>query len=666
MPMTHRLVPLVLVSALTTLSACSGGPDATVDPDGPVPTVPNPATDPIDPDDCVSDAEQFETRISPLLQSDCIVCHVSGGVADDTRHVLLPEAEPTHLEANRATLEPLALEDYAGSSLLLQKAMGLAGHGGGPRIQLDTPEYDAVRELIWRFENPDSCDPDVPDEDPEVPVTPLRRLTESQLQNTVEDLFPGVDMPVVSVVADPLVHGYDNNGEAQAPTALLVSEIRDMSLAVTTAAMADESWIGCDLDAEPLDTVCVHDRIVEFGDRAFRRPLSADEELAFTGFFDDLLVETEDPRAALQLTLQGFLNSPSFLYLPEWGSDPSVAAGERVLLDDWETASRLSYFLWNTMPDDALFDAASNGALHTPDQIEAEAWRMLADPRAEQAVGNFHRLWLELDEILHIAPDPATYPVWETTMRTAARDEIDALIWESAFGDDPTLSHLLLDRTTLADPDLAVLYGLAETDTTLPADERAGLLTRVGWLGATSHPVFASPVQRGVFVLERLLCVPPPDPPADIDTSLSEDDPQVVVTNRDRYEVHSSDPACFGCHESIDGIGFGFENYDAIGAYRTIDNGAPVDATGELVTGDLDGTSYEGALELSQLLAGSESVHQCVSRQWYRYALGRSDALGDETILAELGDTYWGAGGDLPTLLVAITRTESFRTRRAE
>jgi hypothetical protein len=659
-------LPFLALAAV--LTACSGGPDAQVDPDDPVPTVPDPGppTNPIDPDDCVDDMEQFEIAVSPLLQSDCITCHVSNGIAGDTEHLLVPDTVANHLETNRAMLEPLALQDFEGASYLVQKALGLAGHGGGPRIQADSPEFDALHELAWRFANPDSCDPDVPDADPDVPVTPLRRLTESQLQNTVEDLWPGVDMPVISVVTDPLVHGYDNNGETQAPTALLISEIRDMSLAVTTAAMEDPSWIGCDLDADPLDTVCVHDLLLEFGDRAFRRPLSVDEELAFTGFFDDLNTELEDPRAALQLTLQAFLNSPSFLYLPEWGADPSIPAGERVALDDWEVASRLSYFLWNSMPDDALFDAAAAGALSTPDQIETEAWRMLEDPRAERAVGNFHRLWLELDEVLHIDPDPATYPQWQTSMRTAARAEIDQLVWESAFGDDPTLSHLLLDRTTIADPELAVLYGLAETDTTLPADQRSGFLTRVGWLGATSHPVFPSPVQRGVFVLERMLCVPPPDPPADIDTSLSEEDPINVVTNRDRYEVHSSDPSCFGCHESIDGIGFGFENYDGIGVYRTEDNGAPVDATGELVTGDLDGTSYEGALELSQLLAGSETVHQCVARQWYRYALGRSDALGDEATLSAIGDTYWAAGGDLPTLLVAITRSESFRTRRAE
>ncbi|MEZ4317001.1 MAG: DUF1592 domain-containing protein [Myxococcota bacterium] len=647
---------------LLALVACKSAavPDS-VDTDTPVEVPPTPP--PIDPGDCVSDAEQFEISVSPILQGDCISCHVVGGIAEATRHVLHPSTEADHLTHNREVLRPLALEQLDGSSLLVQKALGQAGHGGGVRVALDSPEHDALRELVARFVTPDECDVEVPVETPDVPPSPMRRLTESQLRNTVADLFPGVDLPTFEVVNDPLVHGYDNNASVQAPTALLISEIRDMSLAVTTAAMDDPAaWITCDLDLP--DTPCIHDFLLDFGDRAFRRPLTTDEETVFIGFYDAMEALDGDPRAALQLTLQAYLNSGPFLYLPEYGTDPAALPGERVALSDYEMASRLSYFLWNSMPDDALMTAAENGELATEAGIEVQAWRMLADPRAEQSVANFHRLWLELDEIAHIAPDPATYPQWEAGMAEAARDEVDALIWASAFGPTPTLDHLLLDRTTSGDPQLATLYGTGGTE--LSAAERAGFFTRVGWLGATSHPVYASPIQRGVFVLERMLCVPPPAPPANINTTLPEDDPVDIVTNRDRYEAHSTNPTCFGCHESIDGIGFGFENYDGVGVYRTVDNGEPVDASGQFVTGDLDGTAYEGGVALSTLLAGSESVHACVTRQWYRYALGRSDAPGDEATLADLSAAYWGTGGELPQLLVDIARTESFRTRRAE
>ncbi len=655
------------------LSGCASHPGTTK---GEVPTTTPPdtltsePTVPTDGDDCLTDEEQFARDVSPLLQADCIACHQAGSIADGTRHVLLPDSEADHLAHNFGVLVPLALETVDDLPLVVAKALGEASHGGGARLVLSDPDTVALQAFAARAEAPGGCDD--PTDDPlqlDVPASPVRRLTPTQLQNTYADLFPGVSVEgLVAVQADPVVHGFDNNAETQAATALQVGQLHDAAFAVAEAAMADPVWLGCDLS----DTPCVHGFLDDFGSRAFRRPLHADELDTYVGFYDELLAEDGDPAAALQLTLQAFLESPSLLYLVEFGASDLTAPGERVALTDYEVASRLSYFLWNTLPDDTLFAAAAAGELATPQGVEAQAWRMLEDDRATQAVANFHRLWLELEEVDHIAPDLATYPQWDpTSYPSLLRAELDDLVLHSAFGPDPTLSTLLLSpRTTVGDAGLAQIYGFVPDGSgvsQLPTSERAGVLTRMGWLGATSHAVFGSPIQRGVFVLERLMCIPPPAPPADVDTDIPDDDELgPIVTNRDRYEQHSTDPACFGCHESIDGIGFGFEHYDAIGAYRDLDNGAPVDATGGFVDGDLSGVPYDGALEMSQLLASSETVHRCAVTQWYRYALGRSEQLGDQPTLDDLTAAYWGTGGELPQLLVDLALTDSFRTRRAE
>jgi len=674
-PRTGRVIRYALLAVLAT--GC-GGPaadggggagDPSLTPTATSSTPPTP-TVPTDGDDCLTDEEQFARDVSPTLQEDCVACHQAGSVAGDTRHVLVPSTDPDHLAHNRAVLEPLALETAGDLSLLVAKALGEEDHGGGPRLSLSDPRTDALMAFVGRVHAPGGCE-DPTDEplDLEVPATPMRRLTPSQLQNTLADLFPGIAIEPVGVQPDPLVHGFDNNATAQGATALQVSQVHAASLAATTAAMAEpELWLSCDLATA--DEACLHGFVEDFVARAFRRPLTADEATAFTGFYDEMLAEEGDAAAALQLTLQAALNSPSFLYLVEFGTDDLAAPGERVPLSGHEVASRLSYFLWNTMPDDALLAAADAGELATAPGVEAQAWRMLEDPRATQAVANFHRLWLELDEVAHIDPNADAFPDWDEAVPALARTELDDLVHHSAFGPDPTLSTLLLSRRTVATDGLAALYGVGAPPASgvqeLPAAERAGFLTRAGWLGATSHEVYASPIQRGVFVLERLMCVPPPAPPADIDTSLDSDPGAEAVTNRERHEQHSSDPACFGCHEGIDGIGFGFENYDATGTFRTLDHGQAVDATGTFVDGDLSGTDYEGALEMSELLAGSETVHRCAVTQWYRYALGRTEQLGDQPTLDELVDAYWGTGGELPQLLVDLTLTESFRTRRAE
>ncbi len=493
----------------------------------------------------------------------------------------------------------------------------------------------------------------------EAPRTPLRRLGEAQYGNTVRDLFPGVAMPAVDLPDEVVVSGFDNNADGQSPSALLIEGLEAAAVAVVAAAMAEPgSWSVCPADGGPDPRACGHDQLHALAPRIFRRPLAAEEERAWLDLFDGVL-EADGYRVALSVTLQALLQAPEFVYLPEHGLPGD---GERRALTGHEVATRLSYALWASMPDDALFAAAAAGELDDADGVEAQAWRMLDDPRADDALLDFHAQWLELGELARIAPDAATYPGWDPSLPEAMRAELDAFVLDVLHGEDPTLSALLLDRRTSATGALAGLYG-AEGE--LPAEERAGLLTRAGWLAATSHAVHPSPVQRGVFVLERVACEEVLPPPAVVDLAV-EGGGSGAVTNRERYAAHTADPACAGCHARIDPLGFAFEGYDATGALRLTDAGRPVDATGVIVgLGDLDGRAFDGAVELSEHLAGSETVSACVARQWTGYASGRTLEAGDEAELAAIAAAFSAAGGDVRQLLVEIVRSEGFRTRRA-
>lgn len=499
---------------------------------------------------------------------------------------------------------------------------------------------------------------------------PLRRMTHTQYNNTVRDLFPGADIPPQTILVDPKVNGFENNSEVQAPSALLVEQYQKAALAVTAAAMAKpDGFLPCPADGGPDPATCGHDLLRDLGARAFRRPLAADEEAAYLAFFDQQMAE-HNFNVGLQLAMQAILQAPPFIYFPEFGGDPLVDQPELVALTGHELAARLSYFLWDTTPDETLLAAATAGDLDEIAGIEAEVLRMLDDPRARTSLVNFHRQWFDLDKIAEVNPDLATYPEFTPALRTSMRSEIDRFVESTIFDGAGTFAALLTSPATTVDTQLAALYKVAApppdtwTDLDLPASERSGILTRAGFLARTAHAVHPSPVRRGVFVLSRLLCVPPAPPPPNVNTSPpDESDPDQPKTNRERYAKHTAQDTCGGCHQSIDGVGFGFENYDALGKWRTLDNSYPVDASGELIGTDVDGP-FVGALELSQKLATSTQAHNCVVSQVYRYALGRNTGLDDLCSLADLRGQFAAASGDIRALLLAVVTSDAFRFRR--
>jgi hypothetical protein len=500
-----------------------------------------------------------------------------------------------------------------------------------------------------------------------VKASAVRRLSHTEYNRTVRALFPGLDIPKQDFAADLLIHGFENNADAMNPSPVLVEQYADAAGRIAEiAAEHSDGVLPCTPSGN--DMACASDFIATFGRDAFRRPLSSEEQSRYEGFFAEQMTELGFD-AALELTLQAFLMSPQFLYRLELGQSDETP-GQVVALSDYAMASRLSYLVLQSMPDAELFAAAEQGQLHTQDQIEAQTRRLLETEAAAAALVDYHRQWLNFDRLLTEDKDAGMFPAWNDSLQAAIREESDRFV-AHVFGQEGTgsIRELLTSNVSFVNGELAQLYGVDVSGTgwqqvTLPSDQRAGLLTRANFLASRAHATNGSPPLRGVAVLEQLLCSRPPPPPPTVNTSLSPNDSDSPVTNRELFEARTGVVACQGCHKSINGIGYGLEAFDSIGRFRTTDNGFPVDASGELVfTINTDGP-YNGAVELSQKLASSEQVERCAVTNMYRYAMARDTKQNDSCKLDALSTAMQRSGGDIRELIVSIATSHEFTHRK--
>lgn len=496
---------------------------------------------------------------------------------------------------------------------------------------------------------------------------PLRRLTPIEYRNTVRDLFPAVALPRVELVAGAEVQGYDNNAAGQVVSPLLVEQYQVAAAAIGAAVAADGSWLPCDPAAD--EVACGRVVAASLAERAYRRPLDEVERTRAVTFFDAAR-SSFGFSEAIAMLVEGLLQSPAFLYRPEVGVDAGAPAG-LVRLGPYEIASRLSYALWHSMPDDALLAAAAADELGTTEEIEAQARRMLADPRAAAVVADFHRQWLDLGAIEELQLSPERYPELTPSLRDALRDATQ-LFLERTFFEGGSYRDLLTATHAYANDELAALYGIPAPGSDelvrveLDPAERAGILTQPGLLASTSHGLGHSPILRGVMVLDAFLCMPPPPPPPDVDAAIDDEDTGGEVrTTRERIELTHGTAECASCHDAIDGAGFSFERYDALGRFRTHENGVPVDPTGAFAgTRDVDGEVAD-AIELAQRLADSAQAEECFATHWFRHAMGRTERAADRCQIQALAAAM-REGGDLRELLVALVTSPSFRFRPSE
>ena len=496
--------------------------------------------------------------------------------------------------------------------------------------------------------------------------TPFRRLTRDEYDNTVRDLLGDTTRPAREFPPDETIGGF---GSGTAVSLLQTEQYLAAAEQLAANAVTDlPALLPCDPAAVGEDA-CARTFIEDFGLRAWRRPLAASEVDRLV----DLYAATKPLdgfAASIELVVAAMLQSPHFLYRVELGSPLEGGGGAVVPLTEHEVATRLSYLLWNSMPDDELLAAASRGELADADTVEAHARRMLRDPRAHGATQNFFLQYLGLAGLEDVSKDATLYPEWSPAVARKMRREalafVDHVLWE----DDARFETLLTGSFTFVDADLAAVYGIDGVTGTdfvrveLDPSQRAGLLTMPAVLAMQSNGNQSSPVYRGKFVREQLLCQHLPSPPDGL--VVAPPDPAPGLTTRERFDQHRVDPSCSSCHQLMDPLGFGFERYDAIGLWRETENGGlAIDDSGEVMgTTDADG-AFEGAAELAERLSQSTQARECFATQWFRYGLGRAETEADDCTLAEVHRAFEATDGDVLETIVAITRTAAFRHRRA-
>lgn len=484
---------------------------------------------------------------------------------------------------------------------------------------------------------------------------PLRRLNRTEYNNTIRDLLFIKTSVADAFEADTSVAGFATNGIAT----LSASGAQDYAeAAASLAAQVDLAKIlPCDANAGT--DACARTFITDFGRRAFRRPLGAGEVDAVFAVFANKKSRSNFAAAA-RLVVEILLQAPSFLYRPEVaGTDDAPAAK---VARGYEMASRLSYFLWGTMPDEPLFKAAQSGALLDKKLRESEVRRMVADPRTSAAIRSFYDQWTGGPRLATADKDNKRFPTFDDDLKASMREETGRFVQEVYEKEGGSLAALLTADWGMVDARLAKLYGVAASGSgfarvKLPPGQRSGLLTHAGVMAGHAFAAEPSPIHRGLFVRRKLLCQELTLPP-NVEITPPVVNPDVSI--RDRLAQHREEPACKSCHQLMDPIGFGFGHYDAIGAWQTMEGKFPVDAKGELAeTGDIDG-AFEGAIELGERLAGSETVHRCMAKQWFAFAVGRSEAEGDECVIDELASRLVASGLDLRELAVAIATSDAF------
>jgi hypothetical protein len=501
---------------------------------------------------------------------------------------------------------------------------------------------------------------------PTVGLAPLRRLGKTELHNTLRDLFPSLPADFDSKIEVPA----DNDVQLAFSLPGTVSDLEvkrfmDLAEAALSALGANAPHRNVDCAGSD-ETACARTFIASFGKRAYRRPVDPDELTDLLALYSklrtdpDLAYGLED---ALGIVVQAILQSPGFLYRWERGLAPPLADGALVKFDDYEIASRLSYFLWNSLPDSQLMAVADASQLHTPDQIAAQAARLLADPRTDDTFMDFVSQWLELGPLPQLIKDANAYPDWKPELLTPMRNESTAFARDVLRSSSPTFANLLTARYTFVAEPLATYYDVTpdrDGRVDLSGTARLGLLTQAALMAVKGNSYRTSPVRRGKFILNRLLCQSVPPPPPNVVPELPPPDP--TKTLREQMAMHRDSLVCASCHDRLDNLGFAFEHFDGAGNYRETEGGHAIDATGSAL---LDGTKIEfrDATELVQALANSKEAQACFARQWLRYALDRFEQPADDVAVGQLATSYTNAALDTRKLIVEITRTLPFTHR---
>ena len=592
-------------------------------------------------------ANHFSNQIRPFLESHCNSCH-SG--EDAEAGIQFEEFTNT---ANIQT-------HYE----LWEKALRMIRDGQMPPADEEQPSAAARVNIVAALQR-ELNSFDCSSERHPGRVT-IRRLNRAEYNNTIRDLL-GLDIkPANDFPSDDVGEGFDNIGDVLTIPPVLMEKYLQSAQDIAAAAFADEQArrrvLAHETENNAEKITVARRNINEFAERAWRRPLTQDEQNQLFRLMQYAFVQGAEVEEIFETVVAGILAHPNFLFRVE--QDPGEDNPDRIRrLSDFELASRLSYFLWSSMPDSQLFQLARDGKLSQPTILKKQVTRMLADQKSAALVENFAGQWLQLRDVEVLQPDPKLFPNFDPPLRTAMKQETEEFFLHIMRENRSVLEFLTADYT-FANARLARHYGMEGVEgdqfqRVALGPRRRGVLTQASILLLTSNPTRTSPVKRGKWILDNILAEPPPPPPPDVPEL--DEDAETLGSLREQMEQHRSNPTCAVCHRKMDALGFGLENFDAIGGWREKDGKYSINPAGELP----DGAKFSGAADLMQILADSKKDEflRCLSAKMLTYALGRGLDSWDRCAIREITDQLRQDDNRFHTLVMAIVLSEPFQFR---
>ncbi|HEY2901640.1 MAG TPA: DUF1592 domain-containing protein [Polyangia bacterium] len=555
---------------------------------------------------------------------------------------------------------------WMGAALVATLGIGCTGSvGTGPGMSSPPPPGSGGNPGMVGGGSGGSGTTTIPPASGDQPVAHMHRLTSSQFTNSVTDLL-GAGVPIGALDPDQPTDGFVAIGSSA-----IVSSASGVGL-YEAAANAAAAWLFADatrataalacVPKAATDTACASQAIAALGLRAYRRTLTTDETNRLVTLATTLAGQPGGTMTiGMQYAVGAILQSPNFLYRVELGA-PSAADGGRLKYNSYEMASRLASALWNTVPDSMLLDAAGKDSLSSSDGVTAQAKRMLADPRAHLGLAAFVDDLYALHYLHDAQPDPTLFPTFTPTLRAAMQTELEMRVEDMVLSSHGDFLSLFDSKTTFVNDELATHYGLPTAGNNdfrkvdFPADSpRAGILGSAAILAGLALPERTAPTRRGKFIRETLLCQTIPPPPSSVVPVLPPPtDP--TETMRNRLSQHRTAASCNACHSLIDPLGFGLESFDAVGKYRTLENGHPVDATG-----NLDGATFDGLAQMGTVLRNAAVSGPCFVSKVYMNAQSRDAVERDAAILDKLATDFAAGGNKADQLLLSLVSSEPFR-----
>jgi len=508
----------------------------------------------------------------------------------------------------------------------------------------------------------------------------LQRLTNSQYVNTLKTLFSGIvpdgAVPQYKDLPDELKEGstFSNNVLSQLGSDAATQARESATLTITGEATKDlGKFMGCQAKDAAAEGGCVDSFIDTFGTRAWRRPLGSDEKGALKALFTEAR-KAMDFAPSVQTMVGAMLQAPQFLYRLQEGTGDFVAGlGKR--LSDYEIASNLSYAIWNSMPDAELFDLAKKGELTSVAQIEKQALRMLDAPAARDTMLKFQREWLHADRLETLADantkDKPTFPDYTLAQSSASMKGFEAFLKDAFWEGDHSLKQMFTSSKGFVNDDSAALFGVKKpgskdlVSVDLNDKERKGILTQPFFMAGWANDKYQSAILRGAYIMEGILCAPSPPPPPGTITKLKDVPQRNTLTQRQVVEMTVEQGSCAGCHKTIDGYGFLFDNYNAVGAYTTKDGTIDLNTSADIGEGFDKPATYENGVKFSEALATSPQTAQCFVQHMYEFVTARPPVDEDGCQIAPLTDSFLADGTDMKKLLLNVIKSPSFRYRSA-